>query len=191
MQKYKRIEARDSEIAPTQCRTKFASQYEMSAYIDRELPVWKRHLIWRHIRSCRSCAAHLAQLQRTDKFLCQVEPVKASDNFLTGVMAQVSEINQHQRQHRAPLYRVMRFVEAALGSVKRNIQIYSPVKAGTRQARLIYTFALTLGVFTMVGVTLYAPPVDKFEQPVQVAERLISFEVIPLEQPKRSFKTVD
>ena len=199
MQKYKQIEVRDSESAPTQgrgekCRTKFASEYEMSAYIDRELPAWKRHLLRRHIRSCPGCAAHIAQLQHTDKFLRQVEPVKASDDFLTGVMTQVSGINQNQRQHRAPLHRIMQFIEASLVWVKRNIQTYSPVKAGTRQARLIYTFSLTLGVFTMVGVTLYAPPGDKtYEQPVQsfTSEKLISFEVIPLEQPKRSLKTVD
>lgn len=190
MQKYKRIEVRDSESAPTQCRTKFASQYEMSAYMDRELPVWKHHLIRRHIRNCPSCAAHIAQLQHTDKFLHQVEPVKASDDFLTGVMVQVSEINR-QRQHRSSLHRIIRFVKTSLVWVKQNIQTHSPVKAGTRQARLIYTFALTLGVFTMVGVTLYAPPSDKFEQPIQADEKLISFEVIPIEQPKRSFKTVD
>lgn len=188
MPKYKQIEG---EKLHSQCRTTFASHYEMSAYIDRELPAWKRHLIRRHIKSCPSCAAYVAQLQHTDKFLRQVEPVKASDDFLTGVMAQVSEINQHQRQHRSPFRRIARFVEASLRWVRDNIRTHSPVKAGTRQASLIYTFALTLGVFIMVGVTLYAPPGDKFKQPTQADEKLISFEVIPLEQPKRSFKTVD
>lgn len=188
MRKYKQIEG---EKLHSQCGTKFASHYEMSAYIDRELPAWKRHLIRRHIKRCPSCAAYVAQLQYTDKFLRQVEPVKASDDFLTGVMTQVSEINQHQRRHRSLFYRIARFVEASLIWVRDNIRTRSPVKAGTRQARLIYTFALTLGVFTMVGVTLYAPPGDKFEQPTQVEEKIISFEVIPLEPPKRSFKTFD
>lgn len=160
-----------------------------SAYIDKELPAWKRLLVRQHLKRCPNCAFHVRRLEQMDKFLRAEESLPSSDDFVASVMTRASKMYQHQREHRSPLFaigkRLARCVETSLGWARQNIPAHSP-------PGLAGTFALCFTIFTMVGVTLYAPPGDRFagttRAELDTAEKLISFEVIRDEQPKRSLK---
>ena len=158
-----------------------------SAYIDKELPAWKRLLVRQHLKRCPNCAFHVRRLEQTDKFLRAEEALPSSDDFVVRVIARASAMQQHQREQRSPLFaigkRLTRRIEALLGWARQNIPAHSP-------PGLAGAFALCFTIFTMVGVTLYAPSGDRFAGPEQAkldtTEKLISFEVIRDEQPKRS-----
>ncbi len=181
---------------------------ELSAYIDKELPAWKRLLIQQHLRRCPNCTAHVLRLEQTERFLHRVERVKAPDDFLAGVMSQAMKA---QRRHpRVPSHCFRQATErenfgltpGITGKKKEKMpQLMEGLRRWVKQHiqtdSLIYTFVLTLTVFSMVGVTLYSPNGEQRQKfPRQArekasafsGEKLISFEVIPHEQPKRSFK---
>ena len=213
MRKYKYTEF--PNLYNAECEAEIASADELSAYIDKELPTWKRYLIKQHLKKCQTCADYVQRLQTTDKFLRQSGEVETSADFLASVMARASEMTQHQRQQESfwsrvarymvsgletPLTKWMRHISILADKLRQNIQTRSP----------IYIFALTFCVFTMVGATLYPPHSDKnvkqrqilsvwakFGQSAQVwkesddlhGEKLISFEVIRPEPPKRLLTT--
>lgn len=173
---------REWELPPTKHCEELHTHF--SAYIDKELPAWKRLLVRQHLKRCPNCAFHVRRLAQTDKFLRAEEALPSSDDFVARVMARASEMQQHQREL-ALGKRITRRVEASLEWVRQNIPAHSP-------PGLAGMFALCFAIFTMVGVTLYAPSGDRFAGPAQAeldtAEKLISFEVIQDEQPKRSLK---
>ena len=199
MQKYKNAEFPHSHNPA--CEAQIASRDELSAYIDKELPAWKRYLIQQHLKKCRVCAGYVQRLQKTDTFLRQSGEVEVSTDFLAGVLRRVSETTQHQQQ--ASLWsrvvqrlvpgletsprRWFRHVSILAYKLRQNIQTRSP----------IYIFALTFCVFTMVGVTLYPSRSDRFGQSAHAwkksdamhNEKLISFEVIRRDPPKRLLTT--
>lgn len=200
MRKYKNTEF--PHLDNSACAAQIVSRDELSAYIDKELPVWKRYLIQQHLKKCRTCAGYVQRLRKTDQFLRQSGEVEASTDFLAGVMTRVVEITQHQRQQASFWYRVgqrlvsrletppaswLRHVPILAYKLRHNIQTRSP----------IYIFALTFCVFTMVGVTLYPPRSDRFGQSAHAwkksdtlhNEKLISFEVIRHDPPKRLLTT--
>lgn len=153
-----------------------------SAYMDKELPAWKRLLIRQHLKRCPNCAFHVRRLEQTDQFLRAETPLPASDAFVTNVMTRASAMRQQHRQHRSIFHRIGQLIEASRRWTRQHVRTHSPA----------YTFALCFAVFTMVGVTLYAPSGARFDRPVQTqrdtTEKLISFEVIRDEQPKRLIK---
>jgi len=200
MPKYKNTEFPHSHNSV--CEAQIASRDELSAYIDKELPAWKRYLIQQHLKKCTTCAGYVQRLQKTDKFLRQSGEVEVSIDFLAGVMTRVSEMTHHQRQQASLWSRVAQRLVPGLETsptkwfqhvsilaykLRQNIQTRSP----------IYIFALTFCVFTMVGVTLYPSRSDRFGQSAHVwkksdalhNEKLISFEVIRRDPPKRLLTT--
>ena len=50
MQKYKNTEF--PNLYNLTCEARIASRDELSAYIDKELPAWKRYLIQQHLKKC-------------------------------------------------------------------------------------------------------------------------------------------
>ena len=80
MRKYRQTESPD--IYSSECEALLASPDELSAYIDKELPTWKRHLIRRHLKKCEICADRVQRLQQTDNFLRHAGEVEVSDAFL-------------------------------------------------------------------------------------------------------------
>ena len=187
MKKYRQTES--PNIHSSECEVLLASPDELSAYIDKELPAWKRHLIGRHLKKCEICAARVQRLQQTDRFLRHAGGVEVSDDFLSGVMARVSETGQQQRQH-GPL---ARFIEMSFGWTRSFSTLMGSLRYNIRTRSPVYIFILTFAVFTMVGVTLYPPSGDKLVQKSHElelnAEKLISFEVIQPEPPKRLLTT--
>ncbi|MCY3741747.1 MAG: zf-HC2 domain-containing protein [Candidatus Poribacteria bacterium] len=191
MKKYRQTES--SDIYSSECEALLASPDELSAYIDKELPVWKRHLIRRHLKKCEICADRVQRLQQTDSFLRHAGEVEVSDDFLSGVMARASEAALHQRQHDSLRSHVARFVETSLGWTRHLSPLMGSLRYNIRTRSPVYIFILTFAVFTMVGVTLYPPSGDKLlEKSHELelnAEKLISFEVIQPEPPKRLLTT--
>lgn len=201
MQKYKNTKFPYSHNSA--CEAQIASRDELSAYIDKELPAWKRYLIKQHLKKCGTCTGYVQRLRKTDQFLRQSGAVEASTDFLAGVMTRVSEISQYQQQQASFWARVgqrlvsgleilparwLRHAPILTYKLRQNIQTRSP----------IYIFALTFCVFTMVGVTLYPSRSDRFGQSAHAwkksdtphNEKLISFEVIRRDPPKRLLTTV-
>ncbi len=162
-------------------------QAHLSIYFDDEMPLWKRHLIRQHLKRCSACAEQAASIQRTDKLLRFVEPVEASETFLSHVMRRVSTVKTYQKPQRSGLHRLGIFVEKIFTRLRHNIRAYTP----------IYTLVLTFAVFTMIGVTFCLPPGEKFEPKTQFdaemseahREKLILFEVIPTQHTKQILKT--
>ena len=191
MRKYRQTESPD--ICRSECEVLLASPDELSAYIDKELPAWKRHLIGWHLKKCRICAEHVQRLQQTDGFLRHAGEVEVSDDFLRRVMARVSEVSQHQKQNDALRSRIARFIETSFGWTRSLSILIGNLRYNIRTRSPVYIFILTFAVFTMVGVTLYPPSGDKLAQKSHElelnTEKLISFEVIQPEPPKRLLTT--
>ena len=191
MKKYKQPEF--PQVPGSECEALLASPAELSAYIDKELPAWKRHLIRRHLKNCEICADRVQQLQQTDNFLRHAGGVDVSDDFLSGVMARVSKTALHQQQHDSLRSRIARFVETSLGWTRHLSTLMGSLRYNIRTRSPVYIFILTFAVFTMVGVTLYPPSdnklVEKSHELELNAEKLISFEVIQPEPPKRLLTT--
>ena len=181
----------------SECKTQFVSSDELSAYIDKELPTWKRHFIRRHLKKCVPCTNQVQWLQQTDNFLRSGGEVKVSDNFLEGVMERVSEARKYEKQHVSLWSRAARFIEASFGWVQHGSTLAYKLRYNIRTRSPIYIFALTFAVFTMVGATLYQPFSDRFGHSMHAlqqthelnGEKLISFEVIRHEPPKRLLTT--
>lgn len=195
MQKYNKTEF--PHLYNPECETHIASVDELSAYIDKELPAWKRNLIQQHLKKCDTCAGYVQQLKKTDKFLRQGGEIEVSADFLAGVMTRVSEATQHQRQQESFWSRVARYIEIPLRWLQHISILAYKLRYNIQTRSPIYIFALTFCVFTMVGVTLYLPHSDRFGQSAHAwkklddvsGEKLISFEVIRPEPPKRLLTT--
>jgi len=175
----------------SECETYLANPDVLSAYIDKELPTWKRHLIGWHLKRCCTCAHHLQRLQHTDNFLRGAGDVEVSDGFLDGVMARVSEAAQHQRQQGSFGSRIHGLIKVSIGWMPSLTTLAGKLRYNIRTRSPVYISILTFAVFTMVGVTLYQPSGDKFGAELRELdnEKLISFEVIQHEPPKRLLTT--
>lgn len=161
-------------------------QTQLSAYFDHEMPTWKRHLIRWHLKQCKDCSARVKAIEQTHKLLHLAEPVEASDTFLSTVMSRATTLKTTQKAQQSIFNRFGSFVEGLQMRMRGNIRAYN----------LVYMFGLIFAVFTMIGVTLYSPRIDRLNPFTQFSskssevqqERLISFEVIPQQEPKRSLK---
>ena len=195
MKKYKATEF--PRAYGSECETQFVSPDELSAYIDKELPVWKRHLIQRHLKQCVSCFNQVQWLQQTDNFLRHSGEVEVSDGFLNRVMTRASETKEQEKQHESLWSRATQFIEAPLRWLQHTSTLAYKLRYNIRTRSPIYIFVLTFAVFTMVGATLYQSSSDRFGQSVHAlkkshaldGEKLISFEVIQHEPPKRLLTT--
>ena len=195
MRKYTQTEFPDAH--GSMCEAQFASSTELSAYIDKELPAWKRHLIRRHLKKCATCANQVQRLQHTDDFLRRSGEIKVSDNFLSGVMEHVSEATKYQRPHDSFWSHVTHFIGLSLGWARHSSTLADRLRYSIQTRSPVYIFVLTFGVFTMVGATLYQSSSDRFDQSMHAlkkvqkldGEKLISFEVIQHEPPKRLLTT--
>lgn len=174
----------------------FQSPEDLSAYMDKEMPTWKRHIVRRHLKRCEVCAAEVRRLQQMDTFLRESGGVEVSERFLSDVMGRAAAAAQGQQPDTFLSY-FTRFAAAA-GGWKRHAAVFmDKLRYGIRTRSPVYIFVLTFAVFTTVGVTLYQSDSHRFaESPHALkdsqeasGEKLISFEVIRQEPPKRSLTT--
>ncbi|MCE2414899.1 hypothetical protein J4G07_12935 [Candidatus Poribacteria bacterium] len=179
-------------VPPQTCEAHLASPDELSAYIDKELPTWKRHLIRRHLKKCNTCAYQVQRLQQMDDFLHRGGEIEVPDDFLSSVMVRVSDATKHQRHHDSLWSYFTRFIRTPLGWVRCSSTLTHRLRYSIRTRSPVYIFILTFAVFTMVGATLYQSSSDRFGQSMHTleqfqqldGEKLISFEVIQHEPPK-------
>ena len=161
-------------------------QTQLSAYFDNEFPSWKRHIIKWHLKRCPNCSDRYATLKRMDSLLHFVEPVKASDTFLSSVMSRVTTMQTTQKVHKSSFNRLGSFIKNMKVWMRGNIRAYNP----------FYMVGFIFGVFMMIGVTLYSPRIEKLNPFTQYSsksskvqqEKFISFEVIEQQEPKRPLK---
>lgn len=159
---------------------------QLSAYFDNQIPMWKRSLIRRHLNQCPDCASRSAAIQQTDKLLRFVEPVEASDTFLSDVISHATAMKTSQKARQSIFNRLGSRIEGWQVWMRTNIRVYNPV----------YMCGFIFGVFIMVGATLYSPRIDKLNlfsqfrsKSLEVQkEKFIAFDVILEQEPKRSLK---
>ena len=70
-------------------------QPQLSALIDKELPLWEAQMIRWHIRICRDCAYDFMSLKDTDRVLSSMGNVTTGDNFIREVMTKGSMMSRH------------------------------------------------------------------------------------------------
>lgn len=195
MKKNKQTEFPD--VYDATCEAHLVSLNDLSAYIDKELPVWKRHLIRQHLKKCAICTNQVQRLQYTNDFLHQGGEIEVPEDFLNNVMVRVSEATGYQREHNSVWSHVTRFIGSSLGGLRHSLMLADRLRYSIRTRSPVYIFVLTFAVFTMVGATLYQSSNDRFHQSTHVlkktqklgGEKLISFEVIQHEPPKRLLTT--
>lgn len=64
----------------------------LSAYLDRELPIWKIGLIRLHLRRCPECAHRVAELQRTSLALKAWGEVRAPAEMRDRIMRLIQRV---------------------------------------------------------------------------------------------------
>lgn len=161
-------------------------QTELSAYFDNEMPTWKRYLIQQHLKRCAKCNSRFVSIEQTDDILQFLEPIETSDTFLSGVMSRANTMKKTRKARWSLVERLGTFVEGLQVWIRGNIRAHS----------LVYMFGLIFALTIMIGVTLYSPNIDQLNPFTQYnskssqvqEEKLIPFEVILQQEPKRPFK---
>ena len=160
---------------------------QLSIYFDGQIPVWKRCLMKRHLNQCSVCKSQLRSIQQTDELLQSVEPIKASNTFLSGVLHQAADIKKTKKIRESHFNRFSSLIENMQSWVRGKIRAYNP----------IFMFGFIFGVFVMVGATLYSASIEDFNPFPQFVtkstetqqDKFISFEVIQQQEPKRILKS--
>ena len=73
----------------------------LSAYLDRELPIWKIGLIRFHLRRCPECARQVAELQRTSLALRAWGEVRAPAEMRDKIMRRIQKFTVRYEASRA------------------------------------------------------------------------------------------
>lgn len=124
-------------------------QPQMSAYLDREMPLWKIQLIQLHLKRCSPCAHETMRLQQTHKMLGQLNSIRTSNEFLSDVMRRVSTISSMERQRVLPIRRIFRRLESSL--------TWLQYRFWTRPSSYAMGFSLALIVTVASIATFYQP----------------------------------
>ena len=156
-------------------------QPQLSAYIDREMPLWTIQLIQWHLKRCPSCAHEVMRLRQTNKILHQLDPVKTSDNFLPDLMHQAAAITVIEKHQFSITRRILRRVESSFAWM-----LYS-FRTRVRPYAVVTSLALIAAV---VSITLYQPrfplPLDNALTLAQSSTdrqvQLVEFEIVPINQ---------
>ncbi|RKU26171.1 hypothetical protein C6497_14040 [Candidatus Poribacteria bacterium] len=162
-------------------------QNDLSAYLDKEIAPWKQLRIQRHLKQCSVCSSQVNILQNTNRTLCFIEPIKASENFIDAVMSKANTQNIYNKEKAEGANRILNIINGLQLWLRSNISVSNPV----------FMFSFIFGLFIMIGVTLYSPQIEKLNlftnfnsQSIDNSQdRLISFEVITQKEPKRTLKT--
>ena len=154
---------------------------QLSAYVDREMPLWTIQLIQWHLKRCPSCAHEAMRLRQTNKILHQLEPVKTSDDFLPDLMRQAAAITVIEKDRISVIRRILRRLESSLAwtlySFRTRVRPYAVVTSLTVIATVV-SFTLyqpRLPLLSNDTVTLAQAPSDK-------QALLVEFEIVPINQ---------
>ncbi len=156
-------------------------QPQLSAYVDREMPLWTIQLIQWHLKRCSSCAHETMRLRQTNKILHQLEPVKTSDNFLSDLMRQAAAITVIEKERIPVIRRVLRRLESSFAWM-----LYS-FRTRVRPYAVVTSLAVVAAVMSM---TLYQPRLPLLsndtltlaQAPTDKQAVLVEFEIVPINQ---------
>lgn len=156
-------------------------QPQLSAYIDREMPLWTIQLIQWHLKRCPSCAHEAMRLRQTDKILHQLDPVKTADNFLPDLMRQAAAITVIEKERISVIRRILRRLKSSFAWL-----LYS-FRTRVRPYAVVTTLAV---VATVVSITLYQPRLPLLsndtltlaQAPTDKQALLVEFEIVPINQ---------
>ena len=156
-------------------------QTQLSAYIDREMPLRTIQLIQWHLKRCPSCAHEVMRLRQTNKILHQLDPVKTSDNFLPDLMRQAAAITVSEKHQFSITRRILRRVESSFAWM-----LYS-FRTRVRPYAVVTSLAL---IAAIVSITLYQPrfplpPDDALTLAQSSTDRqaqLVEFEIVSINQ---------
>lgn len=167
-------------------------QSQISAYLDREMPLWKLQLIRWHLKQCPNCAHEALRIQQTDKILRQLDPVKASDSFLPEVMRQVSTICEDEKRQIPLMRRILRRLESSVA--------WTSYRFRTRTRPYAAAAALFVVMTIASAATLYHPrrpllPLDNTPMLAQSKTNksvvLVEFEIVSIDQFPKPHLTLD
>ena len=156
-------------------------QPQLSAYVDREMPLWTIQLIQWHLKRCPSCAHEAMRLRQTNKILHQLEPVKTSENFLPDLMRQAAAITVIEKERISVIRRILRRLESSFAWM-----LYS-FRTRVRPYAVVTSLAV---IATVVSITLYQPQftllsndtVTLAQAPSDKQALLVEFEIVPINQ---------
>ena len=154
-------------------------QPQLSAYVDREMPLWTIQLIRWHLKCCPSCAHEATRLRQINKILHQLEPVKTSDNFLPDLMRQAAAITVIEKGQISVVRRILRRLESSFAWL-----LYS-FRTRVRPYAVVTSLA---AIATVVSITLYQPrfPLSSndtltlAQAPTDKQAVLVEFEIVPI-----------
>ncbi|HIE26974.1 TPA: zf-HC2 domain-containing protein [Candidatus Poribacteria bacterium] len=151
---------------------------QLSAYIDRETPLWEAQMIRWHLRRCHECAFEYMLLTDASEAMKSYLSVTTSDNFLDEVITKASIMVVYERQELNFLQRVIRRIEARFARLQYIFHVF-------RGKAAIYATALMtlviLGYFVSVMPKIFTPPLTGARQMFVKAEVNSSKDIIPVE----------
>ena len=98
---------------------------QLSAYMDKALPLWKSRIFRWHLKRCSNCSKIYTELHQTHTILKHVDHVKASDNFLSNVMTDVTLMNTKHKEKRPIINLLCNLVEKFQIWMRANIRTYN------------------------------------------------------------------
>jgi len=144
---------------------------QLSAYIDRELPLWEAQMIRWHLRRCQECAFEFMLLMDTSDALKSLNSVATSDKFLRKVMTKASMMSIYERKESNFFQRMIKRFEARFALLKYAFYTLRN-KAGVYAMALI--LLVMLSYFTSAMPRIIYPEIT----PRQI---LVKNDVIPVE----------
>ncbi len=165
-------------------------QSEISAYLDREMPLWKTRLIKRHLGQCPTCAHEVMRIRQTDEVLHRLDPVTTSEGFVSDVMRRASEARANEKLRTSLVRRIWRKFESAMAWNPR----YSVLKrAPSFTFAATFALLLILGTFATVyyphGMRLSSDDAQLFLQSPVEDSTLVWIDIIATDPPKRYLST--
>ena len=158
---------------------------EISAYIDREMPLWKIQLIKRHLGQCSTCAREVMRIRQTDEVLQRLDSVKTSDDFVSEVMRRALKASASEKLRTSLIRRIWQKFESAMAWRSNSVLKRAPS----------FTFAATFALLLILGMfaTVYYPHGTRWfsedahlvvQSPVEDST-LVRIDIISASPPKR------
>ena len=158
---------------------------EISAYIDREMPLWKVQLIKRHLGQCSTCAHEVMRIRQTNEVLYRLDLVNTSGDFVSDVMRRASEVCASEKLRTSLIHRIWHKLDSALAWPRYGMLKRAPS----------FTFTATFALLLILGTfaTLYYPHGTRFStddaqlvvQSSVEDSALVWIDIISTKTPKR------
>ena len=158
---------------------------DISAYLDREMPLWKSQLTKRHLDHCPACAHEVMRIRQTNETLHRLDRVKTSEDFVSVVMRRASAVRASEKLRTSPLRRIWKEFEAAMAWPRYSMLKRAPSFAFT----VTFALLLILGTFATVyyphGMRVLSEDAQLVVQSPVEDSSLVWIDIISTSAPKR------